>query len=239
MLTQEDKNKILELRSKNFSYKAIHNELGFSPATIMKVCKEKLEIKEIKSYKGENRQIEADLIQKHSVSYNNLMPKVRKIENDIDALIKSGKLKSGARREWEKRLRDITKIMKEEVDDIVADAVKAKEEELKRLIESNYVNNEFVTNLINTLKGKNVEIINLKKINENFIKILRDKDSEISEINVIYNSLLEKTNKIFLGMLKESNDLEKMLINYKKLIRKLIGEGKVDKKLIEKFKIDI
>ena len=43
MLTQEDKNKIMELRSQDFSYQAIHDRLGFTIDTIIAIKPKKQE----------------------------------------------------------------------------------------------------------------------------------------------------------------------------------------------------
>ena len=110
MLTQDDKNRIIELRSKNYSYDAIHKKLGFSITIVMRVCKE--EEKQINNIKtGE--------IQKNreQVQINSTIIETQEIEKRIVNLIKKGKRKTEEKKQLQERLEQLRKLLREEVEE--------------------------------------------------------------------------------------------------------------------------
>ncbi len=94
MLTKIDKSKIFKLRSEDFSYQAIHEELGFAVDTIMNVCR-----------KEEERKIKGvEESQREKSSSNDPISKLKGIANDISNVIEPGKLNDRDRRKWEKQM---------------------------------------------------------------------------------------------------------------------------------------
>ena len=178
MLTQKDKIKILELREQGFSYKAIHESLGFAIDTIMKVCNEKEE----KSGKTEEDQIKREVMSLGSAELE-----VRKIDSDIDNLIKSGRLKDVEKKKYQKLKEVLRTILREEADDVRAAAVETRDEEWNEFIKQNYVKKEVATSLSNTIKGKDLEIRNLKAAVKGRDNILSEKQSEISQIKASHH----------------------------------------------------
>ena len=182
MLTQKDKNKIMELRSQNFSYQAVHKKLGYAIDTIMKVYNEEKGRKDKELEEGKSEKIEGDRVQRDLVSYDSSIPEIRKIESNIDKVIKSGRLKAGDKREWEKRKEDIRTTLREEVDNVRAAAVETRDEEWREDLKTNYVKKEVATNLSNTIQGKDLEIRDLKAAIKEGDNLLSEKQSEISQV---------------------------------------------------------
>ena len=129
MLTKGDRNNILQLRSQDFSYNAIHNEFGFSKDTIMKVCKndEVRKIKEVEESQtnGEERSNNVSIIDK-----------MQELARIADNRIEQDKLNDKEDRVWEKREVQFRKMLREEVynkiPEIRADAVKKKRQKMAR-----------------------------------------------------------------------------------------------------------
>jgi len=166
MLTQDDKNKIMELRSQDFSYKAIHARLGFAVDTIMKVYNEEKErkakeLEEVSRVKAEDGQIKGDL-----VSLGSSIDEIRKIVENIDYLIKKEELKAEDRREWDRRKEDLQEMLRVEVEDRIskerADAIEARDRMWWKILEQNYVKKEVSTDLDNMIKTRDAAIEDLR-----------------------------------------------------------------------------
>jgi hypothetical protein len=129
MLSQEDKNKILALRAKNFSYEAIHEQFGFAKDTIMKVCREYEENKTKEFGKGNSGKFDADQLNSNGASYDSVIQEIQNIESNIGKLIKSGRLKANDKRVWEHKKENIRSIVREEADDVKAAAIEKRDSE--------------------------------------------------------------------------------------------------------------
>jgi hypothetical protein len=250
MLTQEDKDWILELRAQGYSYQKIHEITGFSISTIMKVCREAKEkkLKELKEEKS--KKIKESKPQTIVVPFSSAIDEAREISNAMDCLVKSEKLKGEELRVWSRRNEDMKKFIRVEVDDRItgerAEAVAIRDEEWRRHLEDNYVHKDVVTgfentitNFRNTIQKKDVEINNLKidiKVKDD---IISEKDSEIVKIKENHDLTIGRIDDNVRGMMLEENNLEEVLANYKKLMRKLLEGETIDRKLLEDFNIDI
>ena len=246
MLTNEDKEKILELRSKGFSYQKIHDITGFSISTIMKVCREAKEkkVKELKEKKSEKAE--------QGGTQTKVLPLVSTIDGVQDLLdswnnlLKSGRLKGEYRRIWEKQFGDLKEFVRVEVDDRIAseraDAEVIRDEWWRKYLENNYFKKEIatglentITDLSNTIQKKVVEINTLKIEIKERDDIISEKESEISKVEANHNLTIERIDDIFRGMIIEDNYVEEVLFNCKKLLRRLLEEEKVDKDWILQF----
>jgi len=179
MLTMIDKDKILKLRSQGFSYQAIHEELGFAVDTIMKVCKNEEGRKII--------EVEESQTQGEGVLHNSsTIVKTQEIISSIDDIIKEGNLKAREKVEWIKRKGQLEKMLKEEVDDKIAetraDAVEKINIEWQKFIKQNYVKKEIVTGLNNKINEMETTNSNLRKIINEKEKQLTKKQSEIFQL---------------------------------------------------------
>jgi len=182
MLSKEDKYKIVKLRSHDFSYQKIHEKLGFSVDTVMKVCKAEEERK-IKEMEGGQ---ETSQTHKEAVSFDNSIDEFRKILGNIDDIIKKRQLKDEDMREWEKRKEDLQEMMRVEVDDRIdkerADAVEARNGEWRKWLEQNYVKKEVVTDLDKTIKTRDATILDLRNAIEEKDDLLRNNKDEMSQL---------------------------------------------------------
>lgn len=217
MLTKADKDKIIELRSQDFSYHVIHEKLGFAEDTIMKVCKEeeRRKIKEIEEGQRESKKAEESMAQREGVSFDSLIQKVRQIPSDIDNVIKSGKLKVGDRKEWEKRKQDIRELLAEEVDDVIPevreDAVKARDKEWNELLEQRYVKKDVVEDLKKRINEMETTIINLRNENEDKDDLITKNQQEISWINASNEREKETLNNRIRDLFWQKVDLEEKI----------------------------
>ena len=118
MLSNVDKEKIIELRRQNFTYKAIRAETGFALQTISNVIKEDKD-KNLKVEEGTdlNKNGEDNILLDDVVSFDSSIDKSRKIMDNIQTLIDNGNLQEGDRREWGNRLDDLQGVISVEVDD--------------------------------------------------------------------------------------------------------------------------
>ena len=121
MLSNVDKEKIIELRRQNITYKAIRDETGFALQTISNVIKEDKD----KNLQAEeetdlNKKIEDEFLQNSMVSFDSSIDKARKIMDNIQTLIVNGNLQEGDRREWERRLGDLQGLIRVDVEYMIA-----------------------------------------------------------------------------------------------------------------------
>ena len=188
MLTNVDKKRIIDLRSQGYSYKKIHQKLGFSIDTIMKVCRkekrnnqerEDSHIKNIRNEDSENGEYS--------------------IKNGIIEVINKAKLIKRKNREQEKLLDVLQTMLISEFDErlpkIKDDAIKERDIQWRREIEKNYVRKEIVINLENEIKEKDEIIKNQKNIIHENNKSLAEKDNKLLD--------LEKTKDIEIQELKD------------------------------------
>jgi hypothetical protein len=181
MLSKIDKNRILDLRSQDYSYCAIHEKLGFAIDTIMKICQqEKKQKNQEKTYS-----------QREISNSNDPIIMLRRIEIDIGNVIEAGKLNDRDRRKWEKRREDIRAILKSEVDDriskVSADAIEKRDIQWGREIENNYVRKEIVAGFENTIKEKDDIIVKLRSKIEKSDGNLIEKENKISRLKYSKN----------------------------------------------------
>jgi len=211
MLTQEDKNKIMELRSQDFSYQAIHDRLGFAIDTIMKVYNEEKEkiVKEL----GEGKSEKADKSQTKTgaMSFYSSIQEIREISSDIDNVIKHGQLKTEDRMEWNKRKEDLLELLRVEVDDRIAEeiasAVETRDEVWRGFLKQNYVKKEVVTDLDNTIKTKDSIIEDFRNEVVQKDDLLRNSQYEISQLNASHQLEKEDLKNQIRNFYWENHDL--------------------------------
>jgi hypothetical protein len=169
MLSDEDKEKIIELRRQNFTYKGIRAETGFALQTISNVIKEDKD----KNLKAEeesdlNKNVEDDFLQEDMVSFDSPIDEVRKISDNIQTLIDNGNLQEGDRREWEKRLGDLRDLIRVEVEykilEVRRDAADIKDIEWQNFINQGYVAIEVAEDLENTVVSQDATIDQLRNV---------------------------------------------------------------------------
>ncbi len=169
MLSNADKEKIIELRRQNFTYKAIRAETGFALQTISNVIKEDKD----KNLKAEeetdlNKNVEDDFLQDGMVSFDSSIDKMRKISDNIQTLIDNGNLQEGDRREWEKRLGDLQDIIRVEVEYKIlgerCDAADIKDIEWQNRIDQGYVTKEVAEDLENKVISWNATTEQLRNV---------------------------------------------------------------------------
>ena len=169
MLSNVDKEKIIELRRQNFTYKAIRAETGFALQTISNVIKEDKD----KNLKAEeetdlNKNVEDDFLQDGMVSFDSSIDKMRKISDNIQTLIDNGNLQEGDRREWEKRLGDLQDIIRVEVEYKILeerrDAADIKDIEWQNRIDQGYVTKEVAEDLENKVISQNATTEQLRNV---------------------------------------------------------------------------
>lgn len=207
MLSKKDKEKILQLRQEeNLSYKEIHKKTKFSVTTIMNVCREEVEEnqkeeakKQVVSQDGEE-EIDKDKNQinkKEEVHFDSAESKLRAIPKAIDALIETEQLKGDDRAEWEKRIEDIRRVLRIEVDDRIAeereDATEKRDEQWREHIKENYDKKEIAVNLRSVLGERDTTIEDLtNEIDEvdNLNTNLNNKNIDLNNDN----TALQETN---------------------------------------------
>jgi len=184
MLTQEDKDKIIEMRKQGYSLQAIHDKLGFAIETIRKVLREDEEKKTKKLDKGGNKRAGEDHNFSDVVSLDSTEEGVREFLVNIGNLIKKGQLKESFRKELEKYYEELQNLLKVEVDDRIAaeraDAVATRDEEWNKSLEQYYVKKEVATDLENTIKAKDATIEHLRnEIAKKDTKITNNQDEKV------------------------------------------------------------
>ena len=211
MLTQEDKNKIMELRAQDFSYKAIHARLGFAVDTIMKVYNEEKErkakeLEEVSRVKAEDGQIKGDL-----VSLGSSIDEIRKIVENIDNLIKKEELKVEDRREWDRRKEDLQEMLRVEVEDRIseerADAIEARDRMWWKILEQNYVKKEVSTDLDNMIKTRDATIEDLRNDIRQKDDLINNKKYEMSQLNASHQLKKEDLKNQIRDLLMKNNGL--------------------------------
>jgi len=211
MLTQEDKNKIMELRSQDFSYQAIHARLGFAVDTIMKVYNEEKErkakeLEEVSRVKAEDSQIKGDL-----VSLGSSIDEIQKIVENIDNLIKKEELKTEDRREWDRRKEDLQEMLRVEVEDRISeertDAIEARDRMWWKNLEQNYVKKEVETDLDNIIKTRDATIEDLRNDIRQKDDLINNKKYEMSQLNASHQLKKEYLKNQIRDLLMKNNSL--------------------------------
>ena len=169
MLSNVEKEKIIELRRQNFTYVEIRSETGFALQTISNVIKEdKAKNLQAEETTDLNKNVEDEFLQDGAVSFDSSIDEARKISDDIKTLINNGNLQEGERREWEKRLGDLQEIIRIEVDERVAeerrDAIAVRDVEWRDHIDQSYVLKEVAEDLENTINSLNDTIEQLQNV---------------------------------------------------------------------------
>ena len=176
MLTQLDKNRILDLRSQGYSYEKIHQITGFSKDTIMNVCRQD---ENQKKQEKEHNKIE-------KTNDNDVIYKVRKLESDYSKVIETGKLNERKKRKLEKQREDLRAILRSEVDERIqnekTEIIEKRDAQWKNEIEKNYVRKEIVVNLKNQIKEKDEIILNQQNVINEINRSLKVKDKKISNL---------------------------------------------------------
>jgi hypothetical protein len=169
MLSNVDKEKIIELRRQNITYKAIRAETGFALQTISNVIKEDKD----KNLQAEeetdlNKKIEDEFLQNGMVSFDSSIDKAREIMDNIQTLINNGNLQEGDRREWERRLGYLKEILRVEVEYKISegrsDAANSRDIEWQDHIDQVYVPKEVAENLESTVMSQNATIEQLRNV---------------------------------------------------------------------------
>lgn len=234
MLSKKDKEEVLRLRrEEDLTYKAIHEKTNFSINKIMNVCKGKLEESQ-KEEVEENQKEEIEKSQKEEakVHFDDPIEKVRAIPEAIDNLIETEQLKEGDRAEWEKRIEDIRKILRTEVDERIAgerkDATETRDEEWQDYIEKNYEEKEVAAGLRSILEGKNTTIKGLTET-------IDEKDTIIGNLT---NAIKGRDTTI--GSLKlENTNLNNKNIDLNEYIEKYLeNAGRRERRRLEKERGD-
>jgi len=169
MLSNVDKEKIIELRRQNFTYNAIRDETGFALQTISNVIKEDKD-KKLKDEEETdlNKKIEDEFLQDGAVSFDSSIDEARKIMDNIQTLIDNGNLQEGDRREWEKRLGDLQGLIRVDVEYKIleerSDAANSRDIEWQDHIDQGYVAKEVAEGLENNVISQNATIEQLRNV---------------------------------------------------------------------------
>jgi hypothetical protein len=192
MLSKEDKEKIIKLRSKNFSYQKIHEKLGFAIDSIMKVCKTEEKNKEIKEIHKDSKHIKDGDIQGEIHNNFSAIDETKKIIKSMDQLIKIDKIRATEIKELKKRINQLQKMIRSEVDDRITEEIEFvinnKDNEWKEIIKEKYVEKEQITDLKDKIEKKDIEIIDL---NNTIFK----KDAEINEKDILISKFIKSDNQ--------------------------------------------
>jgi len=169
MLSNVDKEKIIELRRQNFTYKTIRAETGFALQTISNVIKEDKDKKLKDEEEADlNKNVEDDFLQDGVVYFDSSIDKARKIMDNIKTLIDNGNLQEGNRREWERRLGDLQGLIRVDVEYKIAeerrDAADSRDIVWLDHIDQDYVAKEVAEDLENTVTSLNATIEQLSNV---------------------------------------------------------------------------
>jgi len=226
MLTKLDKSKILKLRSDGFSYQAIHEKLGFSKDTIMKVCKEEeaRKIKGVEESPGESKKAEDSQIHELEVDFDNPIDKIRGIRSSIDDIINNGKLKAGEKRIWEERGIQLQEMLRLEVDERIpaeiTKAINARDEQWDETIQSKYVQKDLAKLLKDIIDGKDTQISELHGENMILWDILKQHQSELYFLKNVNTRLINDNERLNYDLQNcyETMELQRDILNQKRKI---------------------
>ena len=150
---------------------------------------------------------EKSMTQGEEIYLKNPIDLTRKLADDMDNVIKTGNLRAGEKKKWQKRVNNIRNILREEFDEkrfeVEADAVEKQNQKWNIFLDQNYVKKEEVTNLNNIIYGNNTTINNLRNcISEKDILIqnIQDemswlKDTFHRQIEMLQNHIRNLSNK--------------------------------------------
>lgn len=223
MLSERDKNEIIELRKQGLSYQKIHEQTGFAIDTIMKVVKE-WEKKTLQETNKNNPSIN----NKNKTSSNFIMEKdstitnVKQITKLIDHTIKKGKLKNLEKKEWEKQKEDLRELLQVEVQDYLEEerkkTMQKRDEVWNKYLLENFVKKEIADSFQQQLLAQNQTISGLNTNLQIKETVIEGKEREIIQIGNSYRlqlSQVEDKNQI---LLKENQQLHDQLQNLQKYV---------------------
>jgi len=226
MLSNVEKEKIIELRRQNFTYNAIRSETGFALQTISNVIKEDKD----KNLQAEektdlNKNVEDEFLQDGAVSFDSPIDETREIMDNIQTLINNGNLQEGDRREWEKRLGDLQELIRIEVDERVAeerrDAIAVRDVEWRDHIDQGYVPKEVAEGLENTVTSQDATTEQLRNV-------IAQKDAAL--VNMQNEMLhLKESHQMAIDGLNGQNN------NYYWEIQRLVGENSNKQNIIQNY----
>ena len=182
MLRDEEIVKIKKLIDKGKTDYMIGKLLNHSPNTIK-------DVRGTYQYTGES------VTQGEEIHLKNPIDQTRKLADDIDNLIKTGNLRAGDKKKWEKRLKNIRDILREEADEKLSEVEASTVEKQNQLwnifLSQNYVKKEDVTNLNNIIFENNTTINNLRNSScEKDIRIQNIQD-EMSQLKDTFHRQIE------------------------------------------------
>jgi len=199
MLSNVDKEKIIELRGQNFTYKAIRDETGFALQTISNVIKEDNDKKLKDEEEADlNKNVEDEFLQNSIVPFYSSIDASRKIMDNIQTLIVNGNLQEGDRREWEKRLGDLQEVIRVEVEYKIAeerrDAANSRDIEWQDHIDQGYVAKEVAEDLENNVTSLNATIEQLRNVIVQKDAALANIQDEMMHINESHQMAIDGLN---------------------------------------------
>lgn len=206
MLDNNDIDEINELIKQGKTNYKIGKELEYSPNTIKKIREEFLKA-------GESQVHEEEVDSDSPIDF------LRSTIGGIEKVIKTCQLKEKEKKELEKLLENLKKILKSEVDDRIvserANTVEKRDQEWNKYIEQQYVKKEVAADFENKIKENNIIIENLRNeikkkddiivINQSeFLKILgfNQDDNDLLKIQMQYhinekNNLIEENQSLY------------------------------------------
>jgi len=225
MVNEDDIDNIISYRIKGYSYRDIKKKIGFSVGTIMKICKEWEEKKknEPEKQKREKQKTEK-VIQIDPLSNMSALEFIRKTVNNMDTIIRVGKLKAEEKRLLIKRRDELNEMLIKEVDEKIPieidKAIKNSDQDWNILIEKNYVKKEEVLNLkkrIQEIEKNTADLEDkikekddlIRKYNNELSRIIYNKDKEKKDFNIDINNLQGANDSLW----KENMDLRSYINN--------------------------
>ena len=208
MLRDEEIVKIKKLIDKGKTDYMIGKLLNHSPNTIK-------DVRGTYQYTGES------VTQGEEIHLKNPIDQTRKLADDIDNLIKRGNLRAEDKKKWEKQLKNIRDILREEADEKLSEVEASTVEKQNQLwnifLSQNYVKKEDVTNLNNIIFENNTTINNLRNSScEKDIRIQNIQD-EMSQLKDTFNRQIEMLQNHMRNLSNKKIELEETvgdLIDY-------------------------
>lgn len=224
MLSEQEKETIIELRKRGFSYQKIHKKTGFAIDTIMKVIKEwekktlqetnknSLRIKNNKNETSSNFIIEND----------STITNVKQITKLIDHTIKKGKLKALEKKEWRKQIADLRELLQVEVQDFIEDerkkTMQKRDEVWNKYLLENFVKKEIADSFQQQLLAQNQTISGLNNTLTNKQTVIEGKEREITQLRNSYSLQLSQVEDQVQFLSNENQQLHDQLQNLQKYI---------------------
>jgi len=212
MLTQEDKDKIIDLRQQGLSLQAIHEKLGFAIETIRKVITEEKEKKAKELRKETFKKTDKGQTKEDAVSFDSMIDGTRYLSEVADYLIRTGQLKESDKIKWEKRVLELQQYVRIEVDDRIAkeiaDTIAIRDEEWREFLKQKYVKKEKATELANTIEARDATIIELKNVILQKDELIQKNQQDISQIKASHQFEKQDLNNQIRNLIGENNLLQ-------------------------------